>query len=132
MRDLLADGALGQVQLLRRAGEAQVPGGGFEALQGGGGGHQAFGHGRRVPSKKRKKFIPYRNHVLRKGRLLTSPYRLILTGINNYNRHCEEEASAQPATSKQEKRARHLQEFCSNFSAVRAAADPFEGSPWLR
>ncbi|MNN41234.1 hypothetical protein D3C81_1553390 [compost metagenome] len=52
LRDLLADGALGQVQFLCRPGEAQVAGGRFEALQGGSRGHQAFGHGRRVPSKK--------------------------------------------------------------------------------
>ena len=32
------------------------------------------------------KFIPEWNHVLRKGRLLTRAYRLILTWINDYNR----------------------------------------------
>ncbi|MCY1186620.1 hypothetical protein D9M73_275090 [compost metagenome] len=42
--DLFADRALGQVQLLGRPGEAQMPGGGFETLQGGHRWHQAFGH----------------------------------------------------------------------------------------
>ncbi|MNZ99186.1 hypothetical protein D3C78_1185000 [compost metagenome] len=45
LRHLLADGALGQVQLLRGPGETQVPGGGLEALEGGHGGKQAFRHG---------------------------------------------------------------------------------------
>ena len=52
LRDLLADGALGQVQFLGRAGEAEVAGGRFEALKGGGRRHQAFGHDRQIPSKK--------------------------------------------------------------------------------
>ncbi|SPO56424.1 conserved protein of unknown function [Pseudomonas sp. JV551A1] len=38
--------------------------------------------------------------MFRKGRLLTPPYRLILTWINDYNRSCEEEVST---------RFRHLQ-----------------------
>jgi len=33
--------------------------------------------------------------MLRKGRLLTQTYRLILTWINDYNRSCEEEGSSQ-------------------------------------
>jgi len=44
LRHLLADRALGQVQLFGGAGKAQVTGCSFEALQGGHGGHQAFGH----------------------------------------------------------------------------------------
>ncbi|MNC53240.1 hypothetical protein D3C75_1026330 [compost metagenome] len=44
LRDLFAHRALGQVQFLGSPGEAQVPGGGFEALQGGHRRHQAFGH----------------------------------------------------------------------------------------
>jgi hypothetical protein len=60
LRHLLADRALGQVQFLRRAGEAQVAGGGLEALQGGGGRHQAFGHGEGATRQKRKEFIPNR------------------------------------------------------------------------
>ncbi|MNM92811.1 hypothetical protein D3C81_1051580 [compost metagenome] len=52
LRHLFADGALGQVQLLRRAGKAQMAGGRFETLKGGGRGHQAFGHDGRLPSKK--------------------------------------------------------------------------------
>ncbi|MNE53192.1 hypothetical protein D3C80_1479030 [compost metagenome] len=59
LRDLLAHRALGQVQLLRGAGKAQVPGGGFEALQGGGGGHQAFGHGRDQPGEKEIRSFRY-------------------------------------------------------------------------
>lgn len=41
---LLAHCALGQVQLLGGAGEAQVPGGSLETLQGGHRWHQTFGH----------------------------------------------------------------------------------------
>lgn len=42
LRDLLADRALGQVQFLGGAGEAQVPGDGLETLQGGDRGQVAF------------------------------------------------------------------------------------------
>ncbi|MNJ63770.1 hypothetical protein D3C77_596920 [compost metagenome] len=52
LRHLLADGALGQVQFLGRAGEAEVAGGRFEALKGGSRRHQAFGHDGQIPSKK--------------------------------------------------------------------------------
>jgi len=41
--------------------------------------------------QKSKEFIPKRNYVFRKGRLLTPAYRLILTWINNDNRSCKEE-----------------------------------------
>ncbi len=44
LRHLLADRALGQVQLFGGTGKAQMAGCSFEALQGGHGGHQAFGH----------------------------------------------------------------------------------------
>lgn len=52
LRHLLADGALGEVQFLGRAGEAEVAGGRFEALKGGGRRHQAFGDDGQIPSKK--------------------------------------------------------------------------------
>ncbi|MNZ71749.1 hypothetical protein D3C78_901150 [compost metagenome] len=44
LRDLLTHRALGQVQLFGGAGEAQVPGGSLETLQGGHRWHQTFGH----------------------------------------------------------------------------------------
>ncbi|MNP28442.1 hypothetical protein D3C76_1214050 [compost metagenome] len=44
LRHLLADRALGQVQLFGGTGKAQMAGCSFEALQGSHGGHQAFGH----------------------------------------------------------------------------------------
>ena len=44
LRHLLADRALGQVQLFSGTGKTQMAGCSFKALQGGHGGHQAFGH----------------------------------------------------------------------------------------
>lgn len=44
LRHLLADRTLGQVQLFGGSGKAQMAGCSFKALQGGHGGHQAFGH----------------------------------------------------------------------------------------
>ncbi|WP_312152899.1 hypothetical protein [Pseudomonas sp.] len=53
-----------------------------------------------------KKFIPNRNHVRRKGRLLVTPYRLILTWINDDNRLWQEEAKGASAASSQQQETR--------------------------
>jgi hypothetical protein len=65
LRHLLADRALGQVQLFGGTGKAQVAGCSFKALQGGHGRHQAFGH-----SGLCARIITWRNDMRNKGRLL--------------------------------------------------------------
>ncbi|MGC8384318.1 hypothetical protein ACP3P8_15960 [Pseudomonas aeruginosa] len=73
MRDLLAHGALGQAQLFGGAGEAQVPGYRFEALQGGHRRQAAFVQHGGFPGAGGAggtRYMNKRNDVGRKARLL--------------------------------------------------------------
>ena len=94
LRDLFAHRALGQVQLLGGAGEAQVPGHGLETLQGGDRGQVAFVQHGRSFSCLSVRSMNKRNDISRKGRLLP--------------RHCDATTKGLPG---REKASAHIQFF---------------------
>ena len=81
LRDLLADCALGQVQFLGSAGEAQVAGHGLEALQRGNRGQVAFVQHGRSFSCVSVRSMNKRNDISRKGRLLPQQRNATTKGL---------------------------------------------------
>lgn len=83
--------------------------------------------------QKRQKFILKWNHVFRKGRLLTHADGLILAWNNVDNRSCEGEGNIRYRRLHNNKNEHYgLTRILLQLSAALAAANPFEGSPWLR